>query len=210
MKNILITLLLLTFPLNYAFAQSGEYQSGTHYIEIANPIEINADRDQRGEILIFFKYTCPACYQLHPFIEAWQSTLDDSIVVKKVPVFQPGFYSNAYYAADILDLDDGFHLAVYQAIHQTKQPLRSIDEFARLASLYGVDEERFLNTANSFSVNIKASQAMKTAGQAQIPGTPYILVNGKYLLSGRMLGSNERMLEVAEYLVKHDNLAETG
>ena len=207
MRVLLFVLLSLLLPAGQVLALAVEYQAGTHYIEVANPIEVNSVEGQRGEIMVFFKYTCPGCYQFHPFVEAWQSTLDESVVVKKVPVFQPDFYSKAYYAADILNLSDAYHLEVYQQIHQAKKPLRSIEEFARLASRHGADEQSFLSTANSFAVSIKVSQGVKAAGQAQVPGTPFVLVNGKYLLSGRMLGSNERMLDVADYLLSRDTLA---
>jgi thiol:disulfide interchange protein DsbA len=198
--------LLLVLPLSQVVAQNTEYQACIHYLEIANPIEVNAKEGQSGEVLVFFKYTCPACFQLHPFVEAWETTLDTSVVVKRVPVFQPEVYSKAYYAADLLNLDDGFHQDVYKKFHQERKPLRKMEEFAQLASAYGVDANRFLSTANSFAVDMKVNQGTNTAGQAQVPGTPFILVNGKYLLSGKMVGSNARMLEVADYLLGRDGL----
>ena len=205
--NKLIIMLLVLLPLSQVAAQNTEYQAGIHYLEIANPIEVTANEGQSGEILVFFKYTCSACFQLHPFIEAWESKLDTGVVVKRVPVFQPEVYSKAYYAADLLNLDDGFHLDVYKKFHQERKPLRKMEEFAQLASSYGVDANRFLSTANSFAVDMKVNQGTKTAGQAQVPGTPFILVNGKYLLSGKLVGSNTRMLEVADYLLGKEALA---
>lgn len=207
--NKLITILLLLIPFTDAVAQNTEYQAGVHYLEIPRPIKVDAKEGQSGEVLVFFKYTCPACYQLHPYVEAWESTLGDGVVVKKIPVFQPDIYSKAYYAADLLNLDDGFHLEIYKKIHQDRKPLRRLEEFAELASEYGVEANRFLSTANSFAVDIKVNQGTKTAGQAQVPGTPFILVNGKYLLSGKMVGSNAGMLEMADYLLGREALVGT-
>jgi thiol:disulfide interchange protein DsbA len=51
---------------------------------------------------------------------------------------------------------------------------------------------------------MKVNQGNKIAAQAQVPGTPYMVVNGKYLLSGRMAGSNEGMLKVADYLLSKE------
>lgn len=201
MNKLLLLLLLVVLPFFQAVAQDAEYQAGIHYLEIANPVTTNAAIGQRDEVLVFFKYTCPACYQLHPSINAWESSLDESVVVKKIPVFQPKVYSKAFYAADILGLSDGFHQEVYKRIQIQRKPMRSVDEFAQLASAFGTDADDFTGTANSFAVDIMVSQGTKTAGQAQVPGTPFILVNGKYLLSGRMVGSNEGMLDVADYLL---------
>lgn len=207
MNKLIIVLLLVV---SHAAAQPVSYQAGVHYLEIANPIKVDAKPGQRGEVLIFFKYTCPACYQLHPHVEAWEAGLSDDITVKKVAVFQPEVYSKAFYAADILGVNAGFHEEIYKKLHQDRKPLRRMTEFAELAEDYGVGKEAFVSTANSFSVNMKVKQGEQTAGRAQVPGTPFILVNGKYLLSGKMLGSNVRMLEVADKLLSGEHLSEGG
>lgn len=210
MNKSIILVLLMLMPFGQIAAQNIDYQAGIHYLKIANPVKVNASKGQRGEVMIFFKYTCPACYQLHPFIEAWESTLDAGVVVKKIPVFQPEVYSKAFYAADILNLEDGFHREVYKRIQTERKPMRTLDEFAQLASAYGIDADDFSGTANSFAVNILVSQGNKTARQAQVPGTPFILVNGKYLLSGRMAGSNQGMLDVADYLLARSDMSRPG
>lgn len=187
-------------------AQAEKYLSGVHYTEIARPIPIDADDGQTGEVWVFFKYTCPACYQFHPYVEAWQSRQVEGIVVRNIPVFQPELYSRVYYAADALNLDDQFHLDIYRKIHQEQQPLHQLQEFAELAAAHGVDAQEFTDMANSFSVSTKVSQGTRIAGQAQVPGTPIVVVNGKYLLSRKQLGSNAAMLDVAEFLTSNESL----
>ncbi len=205
MKKLIILLAVLITAAQ-AEAQNTKYQTGVHYQEVARPIKVDLQDGQSGEVLVFFKYTCPACYQLHPYLQAWESTLDDDIVVEKVPVFQPDVYSKAYYAADLFNLDDGFHEDIYKKIHIERKPLRRLEEFAALAVNYGADAERFIGAADSFTVNTKISQGIRIAGQAQVPGTPFLLVNGKYLLSGPMAGSYDAMLDIADYLLNKDKL----
>ncbi len=199
-------IIVLTILLAASTVWAAEYQAGVHYIEIPNPIAIDAKKGQTGEVWVFFKYTCPACYQLHPSLEAWQAQADSGVVIREMPVFQPEIYSKAFYAAEMLKLDNAFHLGIYQSIHQNKKPLRKLEEFAELALAQGVDPDNFLNMANSFTVSTKMKQAVRWAGQAQVPGTPFIVVNGKYLLSGKMVGSNAGMLDVADYLLAQDSL----
>lgn len=203
MKKIIMLLAVLITAIHVA-AQEPKYQAGVHYQEVARPVKVDLKDGHSGEVLVFFKYTCPACYQLHPYLQAWESTLGDDIVVEKVPVFQPDVYSKAYYAADLLNLDDGFHQEIYKKMHIERKPLRRLEEFAALAANYGADAEHFSSAANSFSINIKINQGIRTAGQAQVSGTPFLLVNGKYLLSGPMAGSYDAMLDIAEYLLGKD------
>lgn len=182
------------------------YQADTHYRLLTTPVSIPADEKYSDEVWVFFRYGCPACYQFNSQLDAWRNQLGPSVSVKKIPVFQSEVESRAFYAADILGLDEAFDQTVYQRIHSDKTPLRSLQDFARLAEHYGVDAETFLNMANSFTVSTRITQGDRYARQAQIPGTPIMVVNGKYLLSGRVLGSNTKMLEVAEYLFSIDQL----
>ncbi len=182
-------------------AQADKYLAGVHYLEIARPLNIDTAPGRSGEVWVFFKYSCPACYQFHPHLRTWQATMTEDVVVKKIPVFQPEFYSKAYYAAQQLQLDDQFHLDIYQRIHQHNQPPRSLADVAELATAYGVDAQAFIRMADSFAVSGRINQGIRTAGQAQVPGTPIMVVNGRYLLSGKLVGSNTAMLQVAEYLL---------
>ncbi len=197
---ILIAVLLKAIPLHAV-----EYQAGVHYIELDNPVVIDAADGQAGEVWAFFKYTCPACYQFHPSLENWQMNADPQVVIRKMPVFQPELYSRAFYAAQMLELEDAFHLEIYKRLHQDRKPLRSLEAFAELAAQYGADADEFVKMTKSFTVNTKVRQAVNRAGQAQVGGTPYLVVNGKYLLSGKMAGSNAGMLEVADYLLAKEN-----
>ena len=64
-----------------------------------------------------------------------------------------------------------------------------------------MDRTRFLDTLNSFVVATKAKQAAALSAGYKIQGTPSIGVDGRWLTSGSMAGSNERSLAVAEYLI---------
>ena len=59
-----------------------------------------------------------------------------------------------------------------------------------------------MKTFDSFSVATKAKQASALAGGYKIDGTPSIGVDGRWLTSGSLAGSNERSLLVAEHLLR--------
>jgi protein dithiol oxidoreductase (disulfide-forming) len=54
---------------------------------------------------------------------------------------------------------------------------------------------------NSFSAATKAKEATLLATGYKFQGTPSIGVNGRWLTSGLMAGSNEKSLAVAEHLI---------
>jgi thiol:disulfide interchange protein DsbA len=58
-----------------------------------------------------------------------------------------------------------------------------------------------MDTLDSFVVATKAKQATALSVGYKVQGTPSIGVDGRWLTSGSMAGSNERSLAVAEHLI---------
>ena len=72
---------------------------------------------------------------------------------------------------------------------------------ADFATKNGVEPARLLDAVNSFAVATKAKQANTLATGYKIEGTPSMGVDGRWLTSGSMTGSNERSLAVVDYLI---------
>ena len=199
-----------TYP-PYDHTVTKEYQEGVHYLTLPEPMQIRLKEDQVAIVWEFFQYTCGHCYNLHPTINSWKSSVADDVKVELMPVWRIDPYARAYWAAEFLKLDPGFHDAVYAAIHQQKKSMSSMKDFSKLAELYGADAARFETTAASFAVDAKISQADEAsklaAGVVERFGTPAMMVNGKYVITGSTAnagqpGSNEEMLKVADFLVE--------
>ena len=66
----------------------------------------------------------------------------------------------------------------------------------------GVSQEINTIEINYFGVMSNVSQSEKRVKKHyRVQGTPELIVNGKYRISGRMVGSQAQMLEVADYLI---------
>ncbi len=66
---------------------------------------------------------------------------------------------------------------------------------------HGVSEEDFRKTYRSFGVVSQVNIANSKARGYGITGTPEVVVDGQYRISARMAGSQDKMLQVAEFLV---------
>jgi thiol:disulfide interchange protein DsbA len=106
--------------------------------------------------------------------------------------FRPDFvqYAHAYYAAEILGVQEKSHDAVFAAIHQTHKlpgegaPQNSAD-IASFYAQFGISAADFQKTMDSFSVNMKTSSARQFATRSQVASTPSLVVDGKYLVQGK-------------------------
>ena len=70
-----------------------------------------------------------------------------------------------------------------------------------------VDAEKFRKTFDSFGVNSQVKQADARARAYGIAGTPELIVNGKYRVTGRSAGGKAEMLKVAEELIAKERAA---
>ncbi len=157
------------------------------------------------EVLEFFAYSCEHCHVFEPAIDAWQKKLPADVRFRRMPVaFRNGpmvMHQQLYFAIETLGLVEQLHRKVFNAMHVERQRFEKPDDVGSFAARNGVDPARLLNALNSFSVVAKAKQAMALADGYKMQGTPSIGVDGRWLTSGSMAGSNIKSLAVAEHLI---------
>ena len=92
--------------------------------------------------------------------------------------------ARTYYALEgmgqIKQLDD----AIYQAIHVNNERLSDLSTIADFVAKHGVDRAKFSDTYSSFSVQSKIMRAKQMIRSYGISGTPTLVVDGKYMISG--------------------------
>jgi thiol:disulfide interchange protein DsbA len=119
------------------------------------------------------------------------------------PMFQ-----RAYFAAQSLGIAERTHQAIFDAVWKTRElainrfPQPSLEDAARCyAQIAGVTRNEFLTTARSFAVDLKMKTADEQVAAMKVPGTPCIVVNGKYRVNMGSLKSGDELIEVVKYLV---------
>jgi thiol:disulfide interchange protein DsbA len=202
--TLLTGLLLMLAVLAPVQAQDG-YVAGKDY-EVISPALRTAD-PSTIEVREFFSYSCGHCYTFEPLVSRWKESVGDDVAVVPSPAIwnKPmELLARAYYTAEVLDVLDPLHLALFQAIHVDRQRLSSVDDIAAIFEAHGVSEEDFQSTFNSFGVTSMVRQADARARAARITGTPEMMVNGKYRITTRKAGSQAAMLEIAAWLVEQE------
>jgi thiol:disulfide interchange protein DsbA len=204
-------LLLLAGTFNAAHAQSSAPVAGQDYMEIPNGAPLQpAD----GKVVVeeFFNYICPACNAFEPQFAAWRAQLPSFVQLEYIPAaFRTDFvqYARAYYAAKLLGVAEKSHEAVYQAVHGTHALPAEGDppneeKIAAFYAQFGVDAAEFLKTMRSFGVDVQIRRATEYLQRCRVPGTPAIVVNGRYLVMG---ATRADMLRIASYLIGKEHQA---
>ena len=212
-KQLLLTLSLLVFGLPCIAANDAakSYVAGTDYDLITPPVR--AVDPGKIEVAEFFWYGCGHCYSFEPILQAWKKTLPEDVKFRGVPaVWQEKMelHAKAYYAAEALGVLDTMNPVIFQAMNVDRKPLASEKEIAALFTAHGVSEADFIKAFNSFGVSSQVRQAVATAKAAQITGTPALMVNGKYHVSGSKAGGQANMLKVVDFLIEKERAAKGG
>ena len=191
-----------------ALAEGPVYVEGTHYKLLDKPIPTFLKEGEVGVIWEVFSYSCGHCNAFEPTVNTFLETKPDNVVFEHVPVYwsNPFFeaQAKAYYAAQFLKAPPESHAAVFTAIHKDRVQVGSVSDFAKIYAKFGVDEAKFMAMTESFAVQSRLKFAESVTRDGQVQGTPNIIVNGKYLVSGDTAGSNANMLNVAMYIIENE------
>lgn len=159
-----------------------------------------------GKILVqeFFWYGCPHCYHLEAELEPWLERLEEDVVFERRALALGQHWlplTQAFYAAESLDAVGNTHWAVFTAIHEDGQRLENAGTIADFYAEQGVDRDAFLDAFSGFAVQNQIRKTGQIAQAAAVRGVPSILIDGRYLVTGRLAGGNVQMLEVADELI---------
>jgi protein dithiol oxidoreductase (disulfide-forming) len=208
MKSVFIKRLIWVLLLLPVMLQAKEYKEGVEYIKLATPVPTqNADKIEVQE---FFWYGCPHCFQFEPKMAAWVKNKPANVEFVRMPSpLNPNWmaHTKTFYALEAMGRGDEFHVEIFNAMHVAKLKLFTPEAIADFLAQKGVDRTKFLDSYNSFAVNMRARKAEQLGNQYKITGVPAISVNGKYLINTNQTGGFDEVLNILSYLVNKEAAA---
>jgi thiol:disulfide interchange protein DsbA len=204
-----LAVLLLSVPFALAAPEAApKYVEGTHYVRLAQPVR-TAD-PSRIEVAEVFWYGCIHCFHLEPLINDWKKALKPDVDFQRSPAMwnqTMAIHAQAFYAAQALGVLEKLHGPLFAALNEERKKLDNEDELAAFFAAHGVKEADFRKMFTSFAVESSVKQADARARSYGITGTPELVVNGTYRISGKTAGSPAEMLKVADFLVAKERAA---
>lgn len=202
--NFLMVLLLGTFSLG---AAAETFREGVDYKVLETPVDV--DNPKNIEVREFFWFGCPHCFALEATISDWKKTMPEGVDFVQTPAplnasWAP--HAHAFYVAEALGKGPEISTALFDALHMEKKRITKQDQLAQFFTQFGVTEEDFNKLYNSFSVRVAVRKAEALAKAYRLSGVPALIVNGKYLVEMRTAKSNERMMEIINFLVEKEKL----
>jgi thiol:disulfide interchange protein DsbA len=224
MKLLRVALLGALAVILAPLAQAAQtWTEGTNY-DVLTPAQHTNVPAGKVEVMEVFSYGCPACNGFQPVIAALEHSLPANAQMVFLPAsFKPeedwAMLQRAYFTAQALGIASRTHGAMFDAVWKTgelaivdtatgrlKNPQPSIADAAKCYErLTGVKSDVFLATARSFNIDVKMKSADAQIIAMQVPGTPCIVVNGKYRVNLDSLHSTADVIGVVRFLVDKES-----
>ena len=199
LRRLLLVLLTCALPLAAARAADPAapppFQEGRDYVRVPTPMP--PATPGKIEVVEFFSYTCPHCYDLDPTVRDWLKRKPENVTFTQIAVafganWEPS--ARAFYAAEALGVLDKLHQPLFEAYHQ-RRPLGDVDALAAFAAEHGVDAEAFRKAYTSFQTETQLRRGNQLAQRYGIRGVPAVIVDGTYEIR------SPKVFEVVDFLI---------
>lgn len=189
-----------------AASQAQDFKEGTHYVTLSPTISTQTT-DGKVEIVELFWYGCPHCYALEPTIEKFLSQKPDNVVFQRVPAtLSPRweYHAKLFYVGKMLDPDGAknVHTKIFEALQKQRRKINDDDAMTRFFTELGFTADQVSKALNSMEMKTLMARSKEVGEASKADSVPMIIVNGKYRTSPSMVGSEETLLQVIDYLVK--------
>ena len=181
---------------------SEKFVEGEHFESIL-PTLATAPPLGQVEVLEFFWYGCPHCFEFEGHITKWIASKKDYVSFARVPaVFSEDWmiHAKAFYAAIETQMIKQSHFALFNALHEKQERIYTETEVIKFFVGMGAKENEFTSSFNSFATATRAQRAQALTKKTGISGVPSIVINGKYRSSARMAGGYGKLLELVDFL----------
>jgi thiol:disulfide interchange protein DsbA len=186
---------------------NARFKEGKHYrvLPVAQPTSVPPDKIEVVEV---FWYGCPHCYSIEPYVEQWRADKPANVEFVRIPAALNRnwqLHARVFYTAEALGVLDEVHADLFREMHAKGNRLMTEDSLIEFFGRYGVSEQQFTETLNSFAVQTKLRQADSLVRRYRITGVPAIVVNGKYVTGADLAGGEKQLFEVVDFLVAKES-----
>lgn len=185
----------------------GRWKAGTHYRPIV-PAQATSAEPGQVEVIEVLWLGCPHCYELNPYIEAWQKKKAPYVKFTQEHVmWGPAHRAHAklFYTLETLGHPEAV-VKAFDQIHRRGNNLVAATDAATVqmqtafATSNGISQADFQREYNGFAVNTRLQRAEELMRRYQIDSVPTFIINGKYRTDVTMAGGPTQLTQLIDDL----------
>lgn len=170
-----------------------------------NVRQVQSIAPHKKQVLEFFYYGCSHCYNLEPSLHEWLKTKPSDVNFQRIPAVLDNpnwqFMAKVYLTAEDLGIVDQSHMPFFHALHRDRLPLFNLQAIAQFHSQFGVSEQTFAQTFESFKIDQAMRRAQQLTQTYHVQGVPNMIINGRYVTDLTMTGSPQALWKTVDQLL---------
>lgn len=181
-----------------------EFQDGRDYFSYRSPIKIDRHNDERILIQSFFDYDCRVCVNTQDILAVYGQINSNNVVVEEYPVAtkQTPFSAKVYYTLQQMEQQDIADSLLFETadIKRYKE-LAKYENLLKWLKEQQVDTKGFDLIYRSEEINKKLSEAIYRTENYGVFTYPFVVIEGKYVLTNSTLYNDDYTFAVLDFLV---------
>ncbi len=172
------------------------------------------------EVAEIFAYWCNHCANFEPMLDAWKRTLPNTANFVAVPLVssQDDAYGRIFFAAEASRSLSVLHPRLFKAIHETSELPQAprLDQVTAFAvKVPGINSNALKAAlADDAKLSKRLAHARQFAQRSDIPGTPSLVIAGRYLVLGNsyenLLGNARKIVDALTPASKREGKRPAG
>ncbi|KNC11131.1 protein disulfide isomerase [Klebsiella sp. RIT-PI-d] len=179
---------------------AAQFNEGKQYISLSKPVP------DAPEVLEFFSFNCPHCYQFEQVIHVSDNVAEKLPANTKIVKYHVDFLpplgkelTQAWAVAIALGVEDKIISPMFEAV-QKELSIKNIDDIRRVFIDAGIKAEDVDGAWNSFAVKALVARQEKAAMDVKLRGVPAMFVKGKYQLNSQGMDTSSLDIFVQQYV----------
>lgn len=182
------------------------FREGVHYTVISPPIPTQVPAG-KAEVVEMFWYGCPHCYALEPAIHKFLQNKPANVEFRRVPAtLSPrwAYHAKLYYVGQLLDPngEKNVHGKTFEALQKQHRKIDNDDALQRFFGELGFAPDQISKALQSMEMQAMLARSDEIGAKSKADSVPVLIINGKYMTSPSKVGTEEKLLELVNYLSK--------
>ena len=181
-----------------------QFQEGKDYFSYAEPITLPERHDRKIPIEFFFDYDCRVCSSAQDILELYAQINRDKVLLTEYPVAtaKARFSATVFYSLQDLKADHVSSALLFETAEKSMYVrLSQRDNLLAWLEKQGIERNQFLRTSSSHRIKQAVDEAIRLTEDYGVFTFPYVVINGKYVLTASTLYNDDYALAVLDFLV---------
>lgn len=181
-----------------------QFEDGRDYFSYQESIVQAKRNDRKIPIQFFFDYDCRVCSSAQDILQLYSQIRPNKLIFKEYPVAtnEDKFSAIIFYTLQRLNASELSDALLFETSEKARYTeLSSLDKMSEWAALQGINQSEFDEVASSIGVKEDVSNAIDLTEEYGVFTFPYVVVDGKYVLTASTLYNDDYSVAVLDFLV---------